>query len=331
VQFNAVINGAWLIDASTSFTNGSRVSKAVGASASTSDALSGLGDIRLRVSRRFDGLGLRLTVGANVPTGVTKLDGAQSSALSVLASPAIGMTQPAVGFGGGATIGVVKSFSSAARDWGVAIGTSFEWRGAYDPFGALAVGASTSSYDPGEVVRVSAGASRLFGDSKGILTASVDLFGTDKVSQGSSAAPTRIQIGPTIAVDGQWLPATTAFKNVALFGAVQLRSALKRNDVTLPNSGNTTLDLGVRGAKPLSSHADVVFELSGRVVTAVDIDNRLATAASNSVAPVLGIAITAADWTFQPALTARLGSVNTGAGTGSFTVLGGRFIVERRF
>ena len=328
LQFSTVIRSAWIFDLGAGASNGKR--QAAGAN-TPSDDLSGVGDVRVRLSRRFDRLGLRLTVGGNLPTGVTGLDKSQLLALSVLASPAINLTQPAVGFGAGATVGLVKSFSSSSRQWGVAVGTSFEWRGEYDPFAALAVGASASAYDPGEVIRVSAGASRLFGESKGLVTASLDLFGTDLVSQGANIKPVEVQIGPTVAIDGQWQPATTRFKNAALFGAARLRSALKRDGTTLPNSGNTTLEAGLRGAKAMTGHTDVVFELSGRLVTAVEIDNRLATAASTSVAPVLGLAINSSMWTLQPALTARIGTVDTGIGSGGFTVMGARLTLERRF
>ena len=328
VQYSTVVGGVWLLDAGASFSSGTR--KVSGTSASD-DALSGISDIRVRASRRFDRLGLRITVGANIPTGVTKLDRSQTAALSVLGSPAINMTQPAVGFGAGATLGIVKSFAAASKQWGVALGTSVEWRGQYDPFAALAVGAAVNSYDPGEVVRVSAGATRLFGESKGLITASLDLFGADKVSRGTNTKPVEIQIGPTVALDAQFMPATTTFKNTALFGALRLRSALKRDGTELAKSGNVMFEAGARAAKPLTSHVDAVFEVSGRVLTAVAIDNRLATAASTSVAPIFGLAINGADWTLQPMLTARIGSVDTGIGKSSFTVLGGRLMLERRF
>ena len=328
IQYSTVVGGVWLLDAGASFSSGTR--KVAGTTASD-DALSGISDIRVRATRRFDRMGLRFTVGANIPTGVTKLDRSQTAALSVLGSPAINMTQPAVGFGAGATLGVVKSFASASKQWGVALGTSVEWRGQYDPFAALAVGASVNSYDPGEVVRVSAGATRLFGESKGLITASLDVFGADKVSRGSTTPPVKIQIGPTVALDAQFLPASTRLKNAALFGALRLRSALKRDGTELAKSGNVMAEIGARAAKPLTSRVDAVFEVSGRVLTAVAIDNRLATAASTSIAPIFGLAINGADWTLQPMLTARIGSVDTGIGKSSFTVVGGRLMLERRF
>ena len=328
IQYSTVVGGVWLLDAGASFSSGTR--KVAGTTASD-DALSGISDIRVRATRRFDRMGLRFTVGANIPTGVTKLDRSQTAALSVLGSPAINMTQPAVGFGAGATLGVVKSFASASKQWGVALGTSVEWRGQYDPFAALAVGAPVNSYDPGEVVRVSAGATRLFGESKGLITASLDVFGADKVSRGSTTPPVKIQIGPTVALDAQFLPASTRLKNAALFGALRLRSALKRDGTELAKSGNVMAEIGARAAKPLTSRVDAVFEVSGRVLTAVAIDNRLATAASTSIAPIFGLAINGADWTLQPMLTARIGSVDTGIGKSSFTVVGGRLMLERRF
>lgn len=327
-QFSTVIGGVWLIDAGTSFTSGQRK---VAGSDSLGQSLTGIGDVRIRVSRRFDRRGLRITFGANVPTGRTELDRGQAATLSVLASPAIGMTQPAVGFGAGATVGIVKSFASASRQWGVALGASMEWRGQYEPYAALAAGTPINGYDPGEVIRVSAGATRLFGESKTLVTASLDLFGVDKVSPGGTTAPVDIQIGPTVAIDAQWLPATTRIKNAAFFTGLRLRSALRRDGTTLANSGNVVFEAGARGAKPVSARADVLFELSGRVLTAVEIDNRLATAASSSIAPSLGFAISSNSWTLQPMFTARLGMIDTGLEKGAFTVLGARVMLERRF
>ena len=144
------------------------------------------------------------------------------------------------------------------------------------------------------MVRVSAGATRLFGESKGLITASLDLFGADKVSRGTNTTPVRIQIGPTVALDAQFMPATTRLKNASVFGALRLRSALKRDGTEIANSGNVMFEAGARAAKPLTSRVDAVFEVSGRVLTAVAIDNRLATAASTSVAPILGLAINGA-------------------------------------
>ena len=328
IQFSTVVGGVWLFDAGSHFTTGKRV--IVGGD-TLSDALSGIGDIRLRLSRRFDRLGFRLTVGANVPTGITGLDASQTAILSVLASPALGMTQPAVGFGAGATVGAVKSFASASRLWGVAVGTSLEWRGEYEPYAALAAGTSIDGYDPGEVIRVSAGATRLFGESKALLTASLDLFGVDQVTASAGAVPVEIQIGPTVSLDAQWLPATTRVRNAALFAALRLRSALSRDGAELPNSGNVVFEAGARGARALSRATDLVFELSGRLLTAVEIDNRLATAASSSVAPSLGLAISLSSWTLQPMLTARIGNVDTGIESGAFRVLGARVMLERRF
>ena len=329
LQFNTILDGVWLIDAGTSFTNGKR--EVEGSPAGGDESLSGLGDLRLRVSRRFDGMGLRFTFGANIPTGKTSLDNAQASTLSVLASPAVGLTQPAVGFGAGATLGAVKSFASASRLWGVAVGTSVEWRGSYEPFAALAAGASVNDYDPGEVFRISAGASRLFGESKGLVTASLDLFSADKVSAAGAVLPTQVKIGPTFSIDGQWLPATTRVQNATLYGALRLRSALKRDGVELPNSGNVVFEAGARGARSLTSSVSATFDVSGRVLTGVEIDNRIATAASSSVAPSVGLAFVGASWTLQPAVTARFGTIDTGVESSGFTVIGARLLLERRF
>jgi len=116
-----------------------------------------------------------------------------------------------------------------------------------------------------------------------------------------------------------------------LFTAIRLRSALSRDGTELPNSGNVLFEAGARGGKTLSGRTDLVFELSGRVLTAVEIDNRLATAASTSVAPALGLAISSSTWTLQPMVTARVGTVDTGIESGSFTVFGARLMLERRF
>ncbi|MEO7520788.1 MAG: hypothetical protein ABIW79_03120 [Gemmatimonas sp.] len=328
IGYSTVLGGVWMIDAGTSFTSGKRT--VVGADTLES-GLSGIGDIRVRLSRRFDRMGLRITFGANIPTGVTELDEAQTATLSVLGSPALGVTQPAVGFGSGATVGIVKSFASASRGWGVAIGGSMEWRGEYEPYAALAIGTPLDAYDPGAVIRLSAGASRLFGESKGLMTASLDLFGVDQVSPAGSTLPVEVQIGPTFAIDAQWLPATTRIKNAALFGALQLRSALTRDDTELPNSGNVMFEAGARGARAMSDRADLLFEVSARVLTAVEIDNRLATAASTSLAPSVGFAVSSSSWTVRPMATARFGTVDTGLESGSFSVLGARLTFERRF
>jgi hypothetical protein len=331
VQFSTVLREVWLLDIGTSFSSGSRSNAAVGTAAATTSDLNGLGDVRVRVSRRIERLGLRITAAANLPTGVTSLDAAQTATLSVIGAPALAMAPPSVGFGPGGTLGVVKSVAAASRQWGVAMGASVEWRGSYEPFAALAAGVPLASYDPGEVVRLSAGGTRLFGQSKGVVTASLDLFGTDQVTAKGAGTPIGVKIGPTFAVDAQWLPATTRLSNAGVFAGVRVRSPLQRDGQTVEGSGNVLFEAGGRGAKALSSTVDAVFEVTGRVHTAVQIDNRLATAAGTSVAPALGLAFSGATWTVQPMVTVRLGTVDTGVQSGSFKTVGARLVFDRRF
>jgi hypothetical protein len=211
------------------------------------------------------------------------------------------------------------------------LGASVEWRGEYEPFAALAAGVPLSGYKPGQVVRVSAGATRLLGESKALVTASLDLFGTDKVTSPGIANPIGVRIGPTVAVDAQWLPATTRLRRAAIFAGLRVRSALERDGAPIEGSGNLVFEAGGRGAKALTTSTDFVFEIAGTVHTAIAIDNRLATAAGTSVAPALGFAYSGAWWTLQPMVTARIGSVDTGIASGSFQVLGARLTLERRF
>ena len=107
IQFSTVFGSNWTLDVGTSFVNGTRTRSVVGDD--TADAvLTGLTDVRARLTRQFVRTGLRLTVGVNIPLGKTQLDEEETSALTVLAAPALSLQQPAVGFGPGASSGLAK-------------------------------------------------------------------------------------------------------------------------------------------------------------------------------------------------------------------------------
>src|SRR5690606_18170744 len=117
-------------------------------------------------------------------------------------------------------------------------------------------------------------ATRLFGAHKGQITASVDLHAPDKIRPTTGNGESQLQMGPAIAVDGQWMPAWRGFKSAVLYAGLRTRGDFSRDDAVVVNSGNTVMEAGLRVVRSMTSRVDWMFDISGRTMTAIEIDNR---------------------------------------------------------
>src|SRR5687768_9238133 len=136
IGFAMPLGERWLADLSGAYASGVVTLAAQESAAGTSEyALSGVTDLRLRLSGRLAGDpaggGVLLTLGVTAPTGKTGLAPEEVGALRVLAAPALGFQVPTLGAGAGATAGLVGA--RRLGGWALALGLSYEFRQRYEP------------------------------------------------------------------------------------------------------------------------------------------------------------------------------------------------------
>ena len=148
------------------------------AAAGDTRTLTGLTDIRVRMSGRLIGDAFRLTLGVNVPTGPVGLSAQENDVVRIVAAPALGaqVAVPGTGFGG--TVGVVAA--RTAGTWAWAVGASYEQRGSYSPIEAQIAGVTArTDFEPGSTIHVSLGADGLMGAHRLTFGVVGDVYGSD--------------------------------------------------------------------------------------------------------------------------------------------------------
>jgi hypothetical protein len=135
--------------------------------------LSGLGDLRLQVSRSFKEDQLLVSVGANLPTGKTNLNRAdETPVLQMLARDFLSFSQRSFGegFGFSLLVGGAKMISGLR----VGAGLTYRYIGKYDPYEGV------EGYDPGDMVNFNAGADWENGPTTVSGNVVVSFYGKDK-------------------------------------------------------------------------------------------------------------------------------------------------------
>jgi hypothetical protein len=234
----------WTFDLSTAYSNGTVKLRSADASLGTdSYALSGLTDVRTRLTARLAGDAIIATVGANVPTGTTSLDAEQFAALRVLAAPALAMQTPALGTGFGGTAGLVASRQIAGWAW--AAGASYELRQTYTPV-AFAAGVAAPDVNPGDAIHLTLGADGLLGEHGMTVALSADLFGDEELevtaggTGGSGTVTTRL--GPIFTIDWQLRVASTRLRELTFYLVDRYRTPYERGGIEVEeSSGNTPM------------------------------------------------------------------------------------------
>src|SRR6185503_10760027 len=178
LRARAVFNERWTFDVTGAAARTSVSTK--NGDSTQSLTLSGLTDVKLRMSGSFNDDRLLLTGGLNLPTGTTGLNGEQTDVLQVIGAPALGMPVNALGIGTGVTLGAVQAIESG--DWSFALGGSVEQRTEYTPIAlALASGQSLTKVTPGTAVHLSLGSDRPVGDNRLAMLVVADVFSKDKL------------------------------------------------------------------------------------------------------------------------------------------------------
>ena len=316
----------WAVDVTAAYAS-SEVTLGDGAEKRTV-SLAGPTDTRIRLTGRFAGDNLLLTLGVNAPTGSTSLDEEEITALRIIGSPALGAQIPTLGTGFGGTAGIV--FARPVGEWAWAFGASYEMRSEYAPL-AVVGGIASPDFNPSDVVHLSLGTSGLVGAHEMTFGVSADLFSEDKLTLGGSSDATT-RLGPIYTVEWELRLAAPRFRELALSVVDRYRSSYEQGGETVENSSGNYVDVALRGALPLRTGTDLVLALGGRHHTGLDSDNSLASAALASGTMSLGLAQDlGSGYLLQPFVRGQLGRVESADASADLTGLAVGIGLGRRF
>ncbi|MCU0647006.1 MAG: hypothetical protein MUF00_03385 [Gemmatimonadaceae bacterium] len=278
VRVHGSLGSSWALDVSTAFARSS-----VDGTRGTSDVtreLSGLADIRVRATGQLVRDRVLLSIGANIPTGRTELDAEELAVARAVGSPALGMSVPVLGLGGGASAGLVLAQPVADGRWALAGGVSYEYRASFSPV-AVGTGLVAPDFSPSGVVRVSAGLDGLVGEHAMTINVGADVFADDRLAFGNSGgAEITSRLGPVLSFDWELRPATTRLRDVAFFVSDRYRTAFSRGGTTVANSAGNYLDAGARVGFPVATRGTLLVTVSARLQSGLDFEATLPTAAA---------------------------------------------------
>jgi hypothetical protein len=203
----------------------------------------------------------------------------------------------------------------------VAGGVSYELHDSYQPIRALAVGAPTTDFRPGNVVRVSVGADGLVGRQRLSLSVAGDFFGDDRLHPGAVTTPTdgttiaqpvaRVRLGPIISSDAQLHLAAPRVREAVLWISSRWRAQFARDGVSVEGSSGEYLDGGLRTSIPMRPRTDLLLAVDGRWQSGLSFDDALLTAASAGGGLTLGVVHRGGAVTVQPFARLQAGHVRT--------------------
>lgn len=316
------LGSSWTVDVTSVYAAGTVTYDAAGPGGAhrRTATLAGPSDVRARATGRLAGDALIVTLGANAPTGRTRLDAAQLTAVRVLAAPALGLGVPPVGAGASGTVGLLTARRAGA--WAVAGGASYELHGSYAPFGALVAGAPTTDFQPGDVLRVSLGADRLVGRHRLSVSVAGDFFGTDRLRAGATPvvpneppnarSVSSVRLGPELGADAQLRLAVPGTREAVLHVSNRWRARFARDGVTVEGSSGDYLDGGARTTLPMTPHTDLLLGADARWQSGLAVDDALLTARAAAGGLTVGVVRRAGGLTVQPFARAQAGRVRAG-------------------
>lgn len=319
-QLSTPITGAWAItdrwrvDLTGLYARATVSYQDAGNASRTQTAtLSGVSDLRLRVTGAVVHDVVFLTAGVNVPTGQTSLSNTEFGVLRIVASPGLGMGSTPVGAGKSGTLGVVVA--QRAGPWAVAMGGSYEYRGTYQPIAALVAGSGSSDFRPGGVLRASVTGDRTLGPHRLTLAVASDFFAKDEITtlvvSGNTNQPssglTTVKLGPVFSADVQMVFSAPYFRQLLAFSSYRYRAPFLRDGVRVGNSSGQYFDSGVRAARSLGSSRDLIVGLDARLHTGLGVDQGLPTSGVASGSVSAGVEFRRGLMFVQPYLRAQGG------------------------
>ncbi len=264
-------------------------------SGARSATLEGISDIRVRATSVFIDSKLVLTMGINIPTGLTSLSEGEFAVLRIVAAPGLGLGSTPVGAGASGTMGVVVA--RKLGPWSVALGGSYEYRGSYQPVAALVAGAPSANFQPGGVLRGSVTADRTIGPHRLSAALSADVFSEDELRSPSAPGTTSstaassaiVQLGPVFSADFQMQFAAPRFRQLLAYSAYRYRAEYSRDGAVVTNSNGQYLDSGLRAAIGLGPQRDLILGLDSRLHTGLGVDEGLPTSGVASGGASVGV------------------------------------------
>lgn len=275
--------------------------------------LSGPTDLKLRLSTSIGRDRVLITAGANLPTGTTGLDDAQTAVLQVISAPGMQLPVPAHGLGAGGTFGL--AFAQEAGAWALALGGSVEKRNEYTAVDiALAQGRSLTKVTPGVVTHVTAGADRAIGEHRFSLLLVGDLYGEDEVQLGGDGDGTasRYTLGPQLTVLSVLDIARAGWRQANARVSVRHRSAFTDGaGATVEGSSGQYFEGSLFGVRGGVTGRGLVLGLDARYHTGFEFSDALVAAAATGAGLTVGL-----EWgdarVFRLALRGQVGSFDTG-------------------
>ncbi len=292
-----------------------------GTGTSAQRKLSGVTDLRLRLSGPIKGDALQFTVGVNLPTGNRSLSIPQNDVLRVLAAPALGAQVAVPGVGLGGTLGVVAA--SMRGDWSIAMGASVEHRGAYSPLDAIIAGRNArTELAPGAAAHVSVGADGPVGAHRLTIGLLGDMYTKDEVRSITSSG-TRVdnyRLGPTAMATAALQVGGTPFRELTVRVTNRYRSAFSDNSgATIAGSNGNYLDGGISGVLGAADRVALVVGVDGSSHTGLAVDNGFVGAGLTAAGITVGLSVPSGNFELRPFARYATGTLKTNRLTTSMT------------
>ncbi len=322
-QFTLPIAGAFsigsrvLVDAYMAYVSGTATTRDSATVPSTTARVEGFTDLTVRGSVRLHGNDAMITLGFNLPTGLTNLDSTQFAAMEVLGAPVLQAQSPVLGSGFGATAGVVGAKKIGRWAWGA--GASYQYRTEYSPMQAAALGLGTSVTNvklaPGAAIRLSIGADGLVGQSAMAFSVAATFYTQDELTRtlpGDTLLSTQVTLGPTIQGEWRWRTIAPGFRQLNVFAYERYVARYTTGGKSVAGTNGNFLYFGATGMSPFSPALGLVTQLHGRWLTGLSIDNSLPTAATLVGGAGVGLAWVTGSVTITPMLGAEYGEIDSG-------------------
>lgn len=288
---------------------------------SASRKLSGVTDLRLRVSGPITGDALQFTVGVNLPTGNRSLSIPQNDVLRVLAAPALGAQVAVPGVGLGATVGVIAA--GMRGNWSLAAGASVEHRGSYSPLDAIIAGRNArTELAPGAAAHLSFGADGQLGVHRLTIGLLGDVYTKDEV-RSITASGTRTdnyRLGPTALATAALQIGGTGFRELTIRVTNRYRSAFSDNTgATIAGSNGNYLDGGISAVLGAPDRVALVFGVDGSTHTGLSVDNGFVGAGLTAAGFSVGLSVPSGNFELRPTARYAVGTLKTNRVTTSMT------------
>jgi hypothetical protein len=291
----------------------SRISTASTSGDGDTRSLSGITDLRFRLTGPLIGDAVQFTLGVNAPTGNRGLSLAENDVLRVVAAPALGAQVAVPGVGLGGTVGIIAA--RMAGNWALALGLSAEHRGSYSPLDAVIAGrGARTELTPGAAVHLSLGADRAIGPHRLTIAVSGDLYGSDEVRSitGTAQQVDRYTLGPTGTATVALQVGGTGFRELSFRVSDRYRSAFSdANGASIAGSSGNYFEAGVTGVLGRAGGVGVLLGLDANQHTGLPVDEGFIGAGLTAGGVTVGLSVPTGTVEWRPTFRYSQGNLKT--------------------